>query len=340
MKPRFPRSRGKKRNSSRDAERRHKTIEGNGGSHSRNNSKEDHHVKKPIPIGHRKINHSMVNHHGETSSVSAKALRRDDIMGSTTSIPSTSIISAYSDTSLTDYDTESSIKPKSSSNSHFRTRYWAKRTNNPTEEITFRPEFLLTSLEHTLSQKGLNLQGFLNIFRAVMEMFTPLGPVFSFVVAEMKEKIDVLDGLRQSEARRHYETVEGMVKYETELRLVEGNNESGVKMQQRLQRSLPFITELLTNIDSVDPNDYLYQFVRDAYYRTLAGYHSWIIRKTITIALRALPKRQDFETNITKSDPERLETWRKMAPTLQRLMNRVHAIGEDIYAKYNVPQIP
>lgn len=65
----------------------------------------------------------------------------------------------------------------------------------------FDPVVLMAHLTETLGDKELNLEAFLNVFRSVTGLFTRLGPVFTFVVAEMDEKLDTLDKLRQSKAR-------------------------------------------------------------------------------------------------------------------------------------------
>jgi hypothetical protein len=138
----------------------------------------------------------------------------------------------------------------------------------------------------------------------------------------------------------HYKTVEGMVRYERNNKLIEGNADSGVRMQQRLHRSLPFIAELLTRLDTVGPEEYLYPFVRDVYMRTLSAHHSWVIRKTITFALRALPKRKELESMIIGSDEKNMARWRELSPSIEQAINKVFAKSDAFYKKYNVPELP
>ncbi len=62
----------------------------------------------------------------------------------------------------------------------------------------FDPEALLRHVNATLTNPELDLEEFLNIFRSVNGLFNSLGPVFTFVVSEMDEKLDTLDKLRRS----------------------------------------------------------------------------------------------------------------------------------------------
>lgn len=143
-----------------------------------------------------------------------------------------------------------------------------------------------------------------------------MGSVFSFVSSDLKQKIDTLIELR-SKDDQNYTTVKSMIEYEKENKLLEKSDfVNGARTLLRLHRGLGtvsrHVTQGFTERRIVDMYSILLDFIReflrqlgdltdvdktssccqDAYNKTLAKHHPWVIRKAAVVAMYTMPTRE------------------------------------------------
>lgn len=69
---------------------------------------------------------------------------------------------------------------------------------------------------------------------------------------------------------------------------------SGCRTALRLHRALQFFSLFMLELAKVGGNEATGAIARDCYKKTLASYHSWVIRKTAELAMFALPTRDQL----------------------------------------------
>lgn len=153
--------------------------------------------------------------------------------------------------------------------------------------------------------------------------FQLMGTVFSFVGSDVKSKIDLLEDLSNSSDGQHFTSVKKMIKYEMEENLLKKKDYvSGSRTLLRLHRGLGkstsrirariFVFQFVHTVLCYNLNfaDFIKLFLKlvgdlsdtdgtsaaghEAYTATLAKHHPWLVRKGATVAMYALPTRQDL----------------------------------------------
>lgn len=119
-----------------------------------------------------------------------------------------------------------------------------------------------------------------------------MGSVFSFVSSDLKQKIDILIDLKNKDTQ-NYTTVKSMIEYEKENKLLEkGDFVNGARTLLRLHRGLDFIRVFLLQLGDLTDLDKTGSCCQDAYNKTLAKHHPWVIRKAAIVAMYTMPTKE------------------------------------------------
>ncbi|KAF7368324.1 Glycolipid transfer protein B [Mycena venus] len=154
-----------------------------------------------------------------------------------------------------------------------------------------------------ITDEGVDTEEFLAASDGLVTLFDLLGSgVFGFVQADIKSNIA---GVREryDATRADSTTLEALVRHENAQSVKEGT-----KSLVRLVRGLAFTCLALQNTQS-DPNLALHVCFRRAYDVVLRHHHTFVVRSVVTLAIRAVPRRNDFYTQISQGgDTDKFET--------------------------------
>lgn len=163
--------------------------------------------------------------------------------------------------------------------------------------------------------KRINLYSVPSVFHRFFQL---MGSVFGFVSSDLKQKIEILIEL-MSKDDQNYTTVKSMIEYEKESKILEkGEHTNGARTLLRLHRGLgiyivwsflcmnkpsvfhittpcelsDFIREFLRQLGDLSDSDKTSSCCQDAYNKTLAKHHPWVIRKAAIVAMYTMPTRE------------------------------------------------
>jgi hypothetical protein len=120
-------------------------------------------------------------------------------------------------------------------------------------------------------------------------MFPLLGSVFSFVQTDVREKVTILRDLHASHTDS-YHSVKKMTTTECGIATA-GTSPRGSRTLLRLHRALEFLIAFVTAVRESEKETKMAALCRDAYKRTLAKHHPWIVRQSVHLASYTLSSR-------------------------------------------------
>ncbi|ELU09811.1 hypothetical protein CAPTEDRAFT_28209, partial [Capitella teleta] len=139
-------------------------------------------------------------------------------------------------------------------------------------------------------EKKVTMDEYIDAYSELYKFLGMMGSVFSFVASDVNEKLKILRAFRQSDHKSHYETVESMVQYETDSKVIKDPG-NGCRTLLRLHRALLFIMRLFEDTAKAETHDKMSHIARTAYTDTLAHHHTWLVRKAVGLAVYTLPSR-------------------------------------------------
>ncbi|KAF7418000.1 hypothetical protein HZH68_000653 [Vespula germanica] len=182
-----------------------------------------------------------------------------------------------------------------------------------------------------------DIKAYLDAYNELYKFFQLMGSVFSFVSSDLKQKIDVLsDFLNKNE--QNYKTIKTMIEYETKNKLLfRGNYINGARTLLRLHRGLDFIREFLWQLNEISDTDKTSMCCQDAYNKTLAKHHPWVVRKAAIVAMYTMPTRELLFQKICGADVQRnVDILPKMLEVTVEVLNRTYNLF-DLYQLHNLP---
>ncbi|CAH4029050.1 ceramide-1-phosphate transfer protein [Pieris brassicae] len=192
---------------------------------------------------------------------------------------------------------------------------------------------------HECFQKSLKenddvvIDAYIDGYNELVKFLNLIGTVFSFVSSDVKSKIKVMEKLKSGDDAIYYESFKKMMKYEKETSLHEKNGfVSGSRTMLRLHRGLDFIRLFLKRISETEQDMNTCTTCQGSYNETLAEFHPWYIRKAATLAMHALPSRQDLLKKIFGSEDKLTEAMLVLPQTLEscdEVYQRVHQLYTD-----------
>ncbi|KAL2740452.1 ceramide-1-phosphate transfer protein [Vespula squamosa] len=170
-----------------------------------------------------------------------------------------------------------------------------------------------------------NIKAYLDAYNELYKFFQLMGSVFSFVSSDLKQKIDVLADLLNKNDR-NYVTIKSMIEYEKENKLLEkADYVNGARTLLRLHRGLDFIREFLRQLSEISDTDKTSTCCQDAYNKTLAKYHPWVIRKAAVVAMYTMPTRELLLKKVCGANVQRnVDILPKMLEVTVDVLNRTH----------------
>ncbi|KAJ7083492.1 glycolipid transfer protein domain-containing protein [Mycena epipterygia] len=153
-----------------------------------------------------------------------------------------------------------------------------------------------------ITDAGVETEEFLLASDGLVAMFDLLGAgVFGFVQADLKNNIS---GVRERYVATSSDstTLEDLVRHEHTQGI-----KHGTQCLVRLIRGLAFTCLALQNTQ-IDPGCALHVCFRRAYDVVLRHHHTFVVRSVVTLAIRAVPRRDHFFAQISQGgDAEKFE---------------------------------
>lgn len=215
------------------------------------------------------------------------------------------------------------------------------------------PQFSVVSLSEKFkgcasseNKAEVDMDLYLSAWHELIRFLNTMGKAFSFVSADVVDKVGILENFRKSEAAGDYETIEKMMKYEKSQGLINYDEPpsskvpaSGSRTLLRLHRALKFLLLFLEKIAKNEDNGKVSVMGYNAYHASpMANYHPWIVRKAVGIAVYMLPDREKFIKQLCQNlSTEELTDL--MADT-SVAMDSVFEYTQALYSKYELMEIP
>jgi len=213
---------------------------------------------------------------------------------------------------------------------------------------SFNPMVICQALESCLTELGITIDDYLTAYRELNKFFHMLGKVFSFVASDVDNKIEILTSYRADpEIGSKYETFESMIEYEEANNLLrDAKRPSGSRTALRLHRALHFFYAFMRELSTLDDGSGTGSVANECYKKTLAHHHPWYVRKTASLAMYALPTRQQliataFTANSQIGDGDKLDE--EASATMSQLALKsetVYSAVQALYEKQNLLDLP
>ncbi|KAK0075454.1 hypothetical protein PV325_004778 [Microctonus aethiopoides] len=187
-----------------------------------------------------------------------------------------------------------------------------------------------------IDEDDINLRAYLDAYNELYKFFQLMGTVFSFVSSDLKQKIDHLNNLLSKEDK--YSTIKSMIEYEKESKLIEKTDYSnGARTLLRLHRGLDFIREFLRQLGEITDGEKTSSYCQDAYNKTLAKYHPWVIKKAAIVAMYTMPTREVLFKKVCGDNVQRnVDVLPKMLEVTADIYNRTHNLYE-VHGLHSLP---
>ncbi|XP_006615104.1 ceramide-1-phosphate transfer protein isoform X2 [Apis florea] len=169
----------------------------------------------------------------------------------------------------------------------------------------------------------IDLKAYLDAYNELYKFFQLMGSVFGFVSSDLKQKIEILIDLINKNDQ-NYGTIKTMIEYEKENKILDkGDYSNGARTLLRLHRGLD--------------SDKTSSCCQDAYNKTLAKHHPWVIRKAAVVAMYTMPTRELLFKKVCGSDVQRnVDVLPKMLEVTADVFNRTHNLYE-IHQLHSLP---
>lgn len=174
-----------------------------------------------------------------------------------------------------------------------------------------------------------HIKAYLEAYNELYKFFQLMGSVFSFVSSDLKQKIDILDQLVDKDSQ-NYTTIKSMIEYEKENKLMEkADYVNGARTLLRLHRGLDFIREFLRQLGELSDTEKTSTCCQDAYNKTLAKHHPWVVRKAAIVAMYTMPTRELLFKKVCGANVQRnIDILPKMLEVTADVFNRTHTLYE------------
>lgn len=189
-----------------------------------------------------------------------------------------------------------------------------------------------------IENDDVDLKAYLDAYNELYKFFQLMGSVFSFVSSDLKQKIDILTELRAKDESQNYATVKSMIEHERENKLLEKSDfVNGARTLLRLHRGLDFIREFLRQLSDLSDIEKTSSCCQDAYNKTLAKHHPWVIRKAAIVAMYTMPCRETLFKKVCGEDVQRnIDVLPKMLEVTADVFDRTNTVY-DTYQLHTLP---
>ncbi|XP_053677628.1 ceramide-1-phosphate transfer protein [Anopheles nili] len=191
--------------------------------------------------------------------------------------------------------------------------------------------------ESLVGEDDVYVDQYLEAFKELYKFFQLMGTVFGFVSSDVKEKVEILEKFRAKENADSFLTIRTMMEYEQESNLLNKKDYvSGSRTLLRLHRGLDFIQEFLKRLGDLESDGKTIGACQTAYNDTLAQFHPWLIRKGATVAMYALPTRDQLLEKVCLDVTVAMQ----LLPEMLVVTRKVYDRTQDLYTKYDLHGLP
>ncbi|XP_058797171.1 ceramide-1-phosphate transfer protein [Phymastichus coffea] len=180
-----------------------------------------------------------------------------------------------------------------------------------------------------LQEDDIDMKYYLEAYNELYKFFQLMGSVFSFVSSDLKQKIEHLQSLIEKD-QDNYVSVKRMIEHEKENKLLQKSDFiNGARTLLRLHRGLDFISEFLRQLGELSDSDSTSTVCQEAYNKTLAKHHPWLIRKTAVVAMYTMPNRGTLFKKVCGENVQRnIDILPKMLDVTSDVISRTHTVYE------------
>lgn len=149
------------------------------------------------------------------------------------------------------------------------------------------------------------LREYCDAYAEVSKLLSYLGAVFYFVTRDVDAKLRILYQLN-SQKLQAYRSIRSMCDHEAGAGLsdiMKNSHSGGCRTLLRLHRALLFVINLMEALITAPLDASLRTLTKDTYDADLGPYHTWTVRKAVSLAVYALPSREQLVDKIVDSQP-------------------------------------
>ena len=226
----------------------------------------------------------------------------------------------------------------------------AEDANGLEEEMgppeSFKMENLHKYFANCLQEDGtLVLDDYIRGYDEIYKFLCLLGTVFGWVASDVHQKNLVLRSHRKGESAESYRTVQGMVDHEVETKLVQVNARhkdctSGARNLLRLHRALAYINAFLECLPGMPEEEKCCPHSQNAYKKTLAKHHPWVVQKAALLAMNMLPTKEGLIQKICGESEEAYQEAARILPDAVKAMQAVYDKTQELYEQHQLTDIP
>lgn len=129
-----------------------------------------------------------------------------------------------------------------------------------------------------------------------------LGSIFTFVVSDVNEKIQILRDYRMGPDADQYVTIDKMMGHEIQHQLTKKSKPSGSRTLLRLHRAFEFVMDFIREMRFANDDARMSELTKACYDRTLAKFHPWLVRQGVYIAAYTLPRISQFNVKMKSKE--------------------------------------
>ncbi|KAI6242465.1 Glycolipid transfer protein domain-containing protein [Aphelenchoides fujianensis] len=187
------------------------------------------------------------------------------------------------------------------------------------------------------SESDVRLMEYVNGYEELSKLLKKLGKIFTFVESDVAEKREILRSLHAKDSDA-YHTVKTMVATECPRPDVVPKAQ-GLRTLLRLHRALAFIITFIESVEKCPPQQPVADIFRESYNKTLAHHHTWLIRKSVSLAAHAVPNREQLLERIFEGveDPARVDN---VAREFSIVIGLVYERVQIIYEEFKLLDLP
>jgi hypothetical protein len=186
---------------------------------------------------------------------------------------------------------------------------------------------LTESFTKLQQDKHMNTVGFCDAMSLILPVFDSLGMFFQFAKTEMGSKVEAL-----RVAKEQQPTLNDVVEHCIKAKTVTVKN-STARNLHRLVSAVDFIKVLMANL-AKDPKMTLHNACYDAYNKTMAHIHTFVVRTAVKAGMYTLPARDTFLQGLGESGPEAKDHVDTFVQVAEAFNNNVLTL----YAGTNMPR--
>lgn len=193
------------------------------------------------------------------------------------------------------------------------------------QEENWLPRMTTAFIALDSSTHAINTAAFAAAMEKVLPIFEKIGTVFLFARHEFAHKVESIVAVAEKHA-----TLDQVVQAGKEDGTLTKKNSPGRNVH-RLLNTLNFISAIFQNLAK---GMTLKDAVSDAYDRTLAQIHAWVVRAGIKTGMMALPTREQFLASIGETEESAMQHYEGFVSAAHALV----AMIEKLYAGVEMPR--